>query len=104
MRLFGLSVLRGLFVLSSPMSDPMISAEKPNRVCIDPMLGSGVQAGQTWTRVYIADRELGTGNDTKRSDENYDEAADHCFQGQTSTRNQNASAIASTDVGRDGVG
>jgi hypothetical protein len=63
------------------MSDPMISAGKPNRVCIDPVLGSGVQAGQTWTRVYIADREPGTANDTQRSDENYDEAADHCFQG-----------------------
>jgi hypothetical protein len=89
-------VHRGLFVLTSPVSDPIVPAGKPDRVCIDPMLSSGVPAGQTWTCVYIADRELGTGNDTKHSDENYDEASGSLFTRQTSTRNPNASAIAST--------
>ena len=80
MRLFGYSALakfRGVLVVSLSVSDPMISAGKPSRVCIDPVLGAGVQAGQNWTRVYIADRELGTANDAKRGCENYDEATDH---------------------------
>jgi hypothetical protein len=64
-------------VVSSPMSDPMVHAGKLNRVCVNPVLGSGVQARQTWTCVYIADRELGTANDAKRGYESYDEAADH---------------------------
>ena len=75
-RLFGLNVL----VVSSSVSDPMVPAGESNRVCIDPVLGPGVQAGQTWSRVYKADRELGTAHDAKRGCENYDEAADHFFQ------------------------
>jgi hypothetical protein len=55
----------------------MVRAGNSNRVRIYPVLGSGVQARQSWARVYIGDRELGTANDAKRGDENYDEAADH---------------------------
>ncbi len=53
------------------------AAGQVNGVCIDPVLGSRVEARQTWARVYIADCQLGTANDAKRGYEDYEELAHH---------------------------
>ena len=55
----------------------MVRAGEPNRVRIDPMLGSRVQGRQTWARVYIADRQPGTDNDRERGCKDYEEPAHH---------------------------
>jgi hypothetical protein len=59
----------------------MVRAGEPNRVYIDPVLGSRVQARPTGARVYIADRQLGTDNDPDHGYADYEEPA-HRFSGQ----------------------
>lgn len=62
----------------------MVRAGEPNRVCIDPVLGSRVQARQTGARVYIAYRQFGTDNEPKHGYADYEEPAHH-FSGRTLT-------------------
>jgi hypothetical protein len=75
--LANLSIGRRPGLSNSSVAKPMVRAGNPNRVRIYPVLGSCVQARQSWARVYIGDRELGTANDTYRDYGSYDEAADH---------------------------
>jgi hypothetical protein len=46
---------------SSLVARPMVMRQ-PDSVGIDPVLGSHVQARQSWACVYTADRQLGNAN------------------------------------------
>lgn len=56
---------------------PGVRARKSNRVYIDPVLGSRIQARQTRACVHVTDGQLSTPEDTERGCENYDEVASH---------------------------